>query len=411
MENVFEFYQQREDCNHLVLFVHGFTGDVNKTWENKNGKLFPKLLLENEYIAQNFDVATYGYFTTLLDLFADSKEKFRRIKNLIRRKTHKREKNLEISELSSNLSNHLRITLNQYDNVYIVAHSMGGLITKSLISDEIKKHGWTKVKLFLSLAVPHQGSNIAVLGGLISDNLQIDNLNPVNSFINTLNQRWIDLDSKPSTKYFYGSYDQVVTKHSAVAIDKIEKDIISVTEDHNSISKPESSNAIVCNGVCQFLEEAHKHTLLGAVGYQKPDPTEQLDDEIFVLKLIIAGIAGIANETQEHAKELFFNAEYVRKLFNSRHDKKQLELLFNNIRQLYKDSYDSYLADAPMNSGKLLAEVHTKITDQDAQLLKTLIPTLQTYHKKGMLHQLANNEDSDIWWSRKRTLSFEGEEK
>lgn len=408
MEKEFEFYQKREDCNHLVLFVHGFTGDANKTWKNKNGQLFPKLLLENEYIAQNFDVATYGYFTTLLDLFADSKEKFRKIKNLIRRKTHKKEKNLEISELANNLSNHLRITLNQYDNVYVIAHSMGGLITKSLISDELKQHGWTKIKLFLSLAVPHQGSDIAVLGGLISDNFQIDNLNPVNSFINTLNQRWIDLDNKPLTKYFYGSYDQVVTKHSAVAIDKIEKDIISVAEDHNSISKPESPSTIVCNGVCQFLEETHKHTLLGEAGYQKLDPTEQLDDEIFVLKLIIADIA---NETQAHAKELFFNAEYVRKLFKSRHDKKQLELLFNNIRQLYKDSYDGYLADNTMNSGKLLAEVHTKITDQDAQLLKTLIPTLQSYHKKGMLHQLANNAESDIWWSKNRTLSLEGKGK
>lgn len=407
MDREFSFYQQRTDCNSLVLFVHGFTGDANKTWENKNGSLFPKLILENEYIAQNFDVATYGYFSTLLDLFADSKEKFRRIKNLIFRRTHKKEKNLEISELSNNLSNHLRITLSQYDNIYIVAHSMGGLIAKALISDELKKQGWTKVKLFLSLAVPHQGSSIATFGGLISDNLQIDNLNPVNAFINTLNQMWIDLDSKPSTKYFYGSYDQVVTKYSAIAIDKIEKDIISVAEDHNSISKPESSGAIVCNGVCQFLEEAHKHTLLGEVGYLKLDPDEELDNELFVLKLIIADIA---SETQEHAKELFFNAEYVRKLFKSRNDKKQLEVLFNNIRQLYKDSYDGYLADEAMNSGKLLAEVHTKITNQDAQLLKTLIPTLQSYHKKGMLHQLANNTNSDIWWSKRKTIAKDGDE-
>ena len=64
-----------------------------------------------------------------------------------------------------------------------------------------------------------------------------------------------------------------------------------------------------------------------------------------------------------------------------------------------------------MNSGKLLAEVHTKITDQDARLLKTLIPTLQSYHKKGMLHQLANAEESDIWWSKRKILGFEGKEK
>ena len=113
----------------------------------------------------------------------------------------------------------------------------------------------------------------------------------------------------------------------------------------------------------------------------------------------------MAEESQTQAKELFFNAEYVRKLFNSRHDQKQVQQLFDNIRQLYKDSYDGFLANGSMNSGQLLAEVHTKITDNDSKLLKSLIPTLQSYHKKGMLHQLANNDESDIWWSQERDLT------
>jgi hypothetical protein len=399
----FIFYQKGESCNSLILFVHGFTGDVKNTWTNKNGQSFPCLLLDNSYINEQFDIASYNYFTTLFDLFADAKEKTRWIKDFIRKRTHKKERNLDIRELANNLSNHLRITLDQYDNIYIIAHSMGGLIAKCLISDELKNKGFTKVKLFISLAVPHQGSDLSVFGGLISDNLQIDNLNPVNHFINDLNQRWVNLDNKPPTKYFYGTYDEVVTKHSAVAIDKIEKDIVSVAEDHKSISKPETSASIVCNGVRQFIEEAHKHTQLGEAGYQKLPSEEQLDDELFVIKLIVSDIA---YETQEHAKELFFNAEYVRKLFKSNHDKKQLQQLFDNIRQLYKDSYDGYLADKTMNSGQLLSQVHTKITDQDSKLLKSLIPTLQSYHKKGMLHQLANSSESDIWWSQERNLSI-----
>lgn len=379
-------------------------GDANKTWENVNGKLFPELILENAYIAQNFDVATYGYFTTLLDLFANSKEKYRKIKNLIRRKTHTKEKNLDIPELANNLSNHLRITLEQYDNIYIVAHSMGGLITKTLISNDLEKSGWVKIKLFLSLAVPHQGASAAVLGELVSDNLQINNLNPVSSHINTLNQKWINLDNKPSTKYFYGSYDQVVSKHSAIAIDETEKDVVSVAKDHNSISKPENSNEIVCKGVCKFLEEEHKHTSLADAGFQTLDSADELDEELFVLKLMVANIA---EETQDHAKELFFNAEFARKLFKSPNDKKQLEQLFTNVRQLYKDSYDGYLADESMNSGKLLAEVHSKITAHDSLLLKSIIPQLQLFHKKGMLHQLANNDESDIWWSISREINIE----
>ncbi|WP_166370314.1 ABC-three component system protein [Psychromonas sp. SA13A] len=408
MDNDFVFFQQRKSCNNLVLFVHGFTGDSHKTWTNKSEVSFPNLLLKNDYISDHFDVASYGYFSTLVDLFGINKEKFRRIKNFFRKKTHKNESNLEINELAKNLSGHLRITLSQYDNVYIIAHSMGGLLTKCLITDELKENGWTKVKLFLSLAVPHQGAEMAVIGGLFSNNLQLGNLNPVNKFINKLNQKWVDLDNKPTTKYFYGSYDVVVSQYSAVAIDKIEKDIISVAEDHVSISKPASVNSIVYNSACLFLTESHKHNHVGEVGYQKCIEEDSYDEYLFLIKLIIADIA---KESQDNAKELFFNAEYMSKHFNSHHDKKQLQKLFDNIRQLYKDSYDKYLSDETMNSGKLLAEVHTKITSEDSGLLKSLISTLQPYHKKGMLHQLANDQNSDIWWASNEAIQFKGIDK
>ncbi|HIF9452842.1 TPA: ABC-three component system protein [Photobacterium damselae] len=407
MDQDFIYYQRRESCSNLVLFIHGFTGDAVDTWSNANGKCFPELLLENSYIQKNFDIASYSYFTTLLNLFADTKEKARWLKDLIRKRTHKKERNLDIDELSNNLTSHMRFTLEQYENIYIVAHSMGGLIAKNLIVNDLNRRGSSKVKLFISLAVPHQGSALSVPGGVISSNLQISNLNPVEKFINSLNQKWVYLDSKPTTKYFYGNYDTVVTKYSAIAIDKVEKDIVSVPEDHKTISKPESHESLVSTSVSSFIVEQHKNVKLSDAGFQRLPNNDELDKELFVIKLIVADIAP---ESQNNAKELFYNAEYVRKLFNSRHDKKQLEVLFDNIRQLYKDSFDRYLADDNLNSGMLLSEVHTKITEQDSILLKSLIPSLQNYHKKGMLHQLANNIDSDVWWSKERNIVLEGGE-
>ena len=401
MENEFMFYQRRKGCKNLILFVHGFTGDVEDTWRNENGTIFPSLLLEDQNISDTFDIASYSYFSTLLNLFADAKEKMRWLKSLIRKKTHVKERNLDINELSSNLSNHLRFTLEDYDNIYVVAHSMGGLITKNLISNDLTEKGLTKVRLFISLAVPHNGAKLSVLGGIISSNLQITNINPVEHFITNMNQRWVSLDRKPTTKYFYGSYDDVVTKHSAVAVDNIDKDIVSVTEDHSSICKPRNRSSITCKSVIQFILEEHQNTQLRETGYQNLPEDEILNDELFVIKLIICDIA---EQTQTNVKELYFNAEYMRKLFSSRYDKIEFQRLFENIRQLYKDSYDKYLADESMNSGKLLAEVHSKITDHDSNLLKSLIPAIQNYHKKGMLHQLANVDSGDIWWSKDRNL-------
>jgi pimeloyl-ACP methyl ester carboxylesterase len=402
----FIFHKRTDNCKNLILFVHGFTGDAEDTWRNANSCSFPSLLLNNSYIQSHFDIAAYSYFTTLLDLFADAKEKVRWLKSLIRSKTHVKERNLDIDELSNILGNHIRFTLEDYDNIYVIAHSMGGLITKNLISKELSESGETKIRLFISLAVPHNGATLSVLGGIISGNLQIHNLNPVEGFLSALNQKWVHLDLKPTTKYFYGSYDDIVTKHSAVAVDKIEKDIISVPEDHNSISKPEDEESLVYKSVTQFIIGEHNNTKLREAGFQNLPDDKDFDNEIFVIKLIVVGIA---EETQKNAKELYFNAEYMRKLFSSKHDKKELQRLFENIRQLYKDSYDGYLADQDKNSGKLLAEVHSKITDHDSTLLKSLIPVIQNYHKKGMLHQLANREDRDIWWSQSRDLRLNGD--
>ena len=117
----------------------------------------------------------------------------------------------------------------------------------------------------------------------------------------------------------------------------------------------------------------------------------------------------IESDTRQNVKELFLNAEYSRKLLKSKYDKKKLVSLFQNIYQLYRDSYDKYLHGVPENSGLLLAEVHEKITRADGDLLKSLIPALEVFHKKGMLHQMANSEDYEVWWNKEKSLSTQGE--
>jgi len=141
MTSEFIFSKKTDDCQNLILFIHGFTGSLS-TWKNANGIFFPALVLEDSNIYENFDVACYEYFTALTNLFAKSKEKYRFLKNLFKGVTHKKEKNLEINELANNLSSHLRISLDQYENIFIVAHSMGGLITKTLIINELENKNY-----------------------------------------------------------------------------------------------------------------------------------------------------------------------------------------------------------------------------------------------------------------------------
>jgi len=121
------------------------------------------------------------------------------------------------------------------------------------------------------------------------------------------------------------------------------------------------------------------------------------DDELFVLKLISADIH---KTSIREAKEVFLNAEYIRKIFNSPSDQKRLADLYKKIRKIYQTSYSKYLHDGIPNSGLLLTDVHEVILKEDKGFLETFIPFINAIHKQGMLHQLSNSEDENIWWTK-----------
>ena len=132
------------------------------------------------------------------------------------------------------------------------------------------------------------------------------------------------------------------------------------------------------------------------------DSDTQYDQEYFVLKLLLADVH---NSTIKNSKEHFLNAEYARKLFSSTSDQKVFNDLYSKIRSLYQDSYDRYLADPSVNSGMLVSEVHSKILSEDSLFLKSALPLLNGLHKKGMLHQLANDLARDVWWSEDQSIT------
>lgn len=228
-----QFIGLKRNKERLILFVHGFTGSI-ETWNNSSGVSFPDLLLENAEIKNNFDIACYEYFSKLTDLYSTTAHKYRTLKRIFGRSTFKPYKNLSIEEIASNLGSTIRFRLADYEDIVIIAHSMGGLVVKNVIIDDFNREGSSRIKFFISLAVPHQGAEAAAFGSLISNNIQIENLRSVGAFITDLNRNWINLNPKPVTKYFFGTYDTIVPKESAVSVDNEIPDTISVNENHTS---------------------------------------------------------------------------------------------------------------------------------------------------------------------------------
>src|SRR5439155_26960357 len=96
----------------VIVFIHGVLGSAEHTWRNdETGSYWPELVL-NDTAFKDFDVYVVGYDTPRLGPA------------------------LDLEQLSENLEVQLRSAgLFRYKGVFIVAHSMGGLITKRILTD------------------------------------------------------------------------------------------------------------------------------------------------------------------------------------------------------------------------------------------------------------------------------------
>tara|TARA_B100002019_G_C21247085_1_gene588976 strand:+ start:480 stop:1712 length:1233 start_codon:yes stop_codon:yes gene_type:complete len=395
-----EFVSNKKNKN-LILFVHGFCGG-EATWRNGESRSFPELLSDDYEISNSYDIAHFSYFTKLFNLFAKAGKVSALVKRMFGTSYGKLAKNISIEEIGNLLRTEIRFKLQTYDNIVVVAHSMGGLVTKSAITKDIDEKIPSKIKLFISLAVPHHGAEAATFGKLISDSLQIEGLSPLNDFIHKINDDWLKTSLRPPTKYFYGAHDSIVKKTSAAPADKEKSDVVTVDEDHTSITKPENSTTTTVIAVKQIiLNFENNDPGLSKLEIKQLDDETEFDDEIFVLKLISAGIH---NTTIREAKEAFLNAEYIRKIFSSSSDQKRLSELYKKIRKVYQTSYTKYLHDGIPNSGLLLSDVHEAIIREDKKFLDTFILFINAIHKQGMLHQLANSEDQNIWWVKSGSI-------
>lgn len=381
-------FVQKNDNRNLILFIHGLTGS-NETWKNEaTNNTFPELLLKDDAIKENFDIAYFEYYSSFLSI----KERVSIFKSLFS-KDKSTPKNISVSEISDLLNTRINYELENYQSIVIIAHSMGGIIAKKTILD-FAENGNSKIKLFLSLAVPHLGSNLADYGSFISSNIQIKHLKPFQEESMVLLEKWHKSSILPTTKYYAGLYEGIVNIRSAIPPHTKEDDKIKVDENHITIAKPKNENSIVVLSTLKFLKEFLKNTKVDDIDYEK-NISEEYNDEYFVLKLIIAGIH---SHFIEDSKKHFYYSEEIRKIFTSSNDRKILQELYAKIESIYKNLYGDLLTKKISSSNELVNEIHKKITEEDRELLQTSLSKINFLHKKGMIHQLANDLERKIYW-------------
>lgn len=391
--------QGKRKRKNLVIFIHGLTGDAS-TWINNNGKSFADLLNENKEIRKRFDIGHFIYFTKFYTPRTVNKiANF--FRNLINNQAAHVEINLDIEDITDVLQTELELKANSYEEIVLIGHSLGGLISKSLIIRKVHNPNVRvpKIKKFISLAVPHNGSSLATIASTLLGNAHIKDIATLSEAVNRLNNSWLQtpIELLPNTAYFHGKYDDVVKDTSSIGYETQRQTVLSFEADHTTIAKPTSIKDSIYIAVEEILlSVVSEQEIADALSVKRLKDEDLFNDEYFVLKLLIADVH---QKTIKSAKNCFYNAEFVRKVVISKKimSAQEFESLYNLIEGLYNTGFALLTAGEITDGNALVAYVHNRIEEEDQHKLKT-IASITFVHKTGMLHQLANTLDRDIWW-------------
>ena len=205
------------DCERAVVFLHGFSGDRDDTWDRLPG-------LVGTVIA-DWDIYTLGYSTNLLpDIFgvwsADP----------------------DISTLAIRLKTETSIhPLRRYMSLALVAHSMGGLVVqRALVDDPGLAERTSKVILF---GTPSAGLRKA--SWLAFWKRQLENMAIGSEFIKTLRRDWAArFGSEPSFDLMVVAGEEDKFVPSSSSLDPFPTQFWKVVPgDHISIVRPADTNS------------------------------------------------------------------------------------------------------------------------------------------------------------------------
>lgn len=122
-------FVKKTEANNLIIFVHGFMGGEG-TWIKKDHKTILQWV-QSRFDSQNLDIALFDYYSRPTDLVDKAKYILYKLplgQNFGNRKLFK---NLDLESISEVLKAAIQTTGRGYENIIVVAHSMGGIVARA----------------------------------------------------------------------------------------------------------------------------------------------------------------------------------------------------------------------------------------------------------------------------------------
>lgn len=174
----------------LLVFVHGWGGDPQASWQ-----IFPGLVLrDTRYQAFNLIAVSYPTFYA--------------------------RRNLGVRAMARWLNDRFEReqVYQRYDSIWLITHSMGGLIARELLIANRLQRENSAFKLLIEIATPHQGAAIAPLANTLGVSRGfVADLEPDSAFLSNLRDDWNALRDRPKTFCLTSPHDMVVSEDSAIA--------------------------------------------------------------------------------------------------------------------------------------------------------------------------------------------------
>ena len=176
----------------LILFIHGFLGG-DDTWGN-----FENLLSKHEKeVFTSYDVEFFDYPTSAL-------------------------RSPTIQVLADGLRTEIEEVYIDYNEIVLVCHSMGGLVAKQYLINEIKIHKpeSLKVKKVIYYATPHLGTQLANYVKIVPyEHKQIKQMARDSDLMVSINtdDAVLKVDDYVCARYIIAENDKVVERTSAQA--------------------------------------------------------------------------------------------------------------------------------------------------------------------------------------------------
>lgn len=230
-------YVKKVNSRKVIIFVHGVIGDAEATWTNPRTNASWPDLLANDPDMPGFDVFTYGYFSPA---FGNASN---------------------IYEIATRFGQEVKDWnfFSNYDEIYFITHSMGGLITKEMLDmldtpSDSKKLYHVRAAIFVS--VPSNGADVSALASWISLNPQFRSMNPNGAvdFLQSVEGQWQSIfRARTSQEPFplsYVAYETLPTHNVRVVptlytSHEADSPPLGFDYDHISIVKPPDRNSDV----------------------------------------------------------------------------------------------------------------------------------------------------------------------